>query len=54
MLFTKESERELDADHTWNSRERVVFGGMEDHFARTDGVMVAVEELETFLFGQPM
>ena len=54
MLFTRESDRELDANHSWNSRERVVIGGMEDHFGRTEGVMVAFEELETFLLGRPM
>ena len=34
---TKESDREFDANHSWNPRERVIIRGMEDFYERSGG-----------------
>ena len=47
----RESDRELDANHSWNPRERVIIRGMEDYLGRSEDIMVEVEELETCLLG---
>ena len=47
----RESDRELDANHSWNLRERVVIRGMEDDLGRSEATLVEVEELETCLLG---
>ena len=48
---TRESDRELNANHSWNLRERVIIRGMEDYLGGSADTMVGVEELETYLLG---
>ena len=46
-----QSDRDLDANHSRNPRERVIIGGMENYLGRSEDIMVEAEELETYLLG---
>ena len=47
----KESDREFDANHSWNPRERVIIGGMGDYLERSEDILVEAEKLATCLLG---
>ena len=36
----RESDDELDANHSWNPTERVIIRGVEDYFGRSEDILV--------------
>ena len=45
----KKSDREFDANHFLNPRERIVIEGMKDYLGRRESILVAVGKLESYL-----